>query len=218
MIVTIDGPAGAGKSSIARQVAEQLGFEFLDTGAMYRAVAWAVIRQGGDLTDESVVADAARNMRIDLTQGRVVIDGADATDEIRTPEVTQATRYAAANVAVRMHLVELQQQFGREKDLVTEGRDQGTVVFPTAECKIYLTASPEERARRRVADLAARGVAAEYDEILTQQNQRDEEDSNRSVGPLRKADDAIELKTDGMTPSEVIRRLIEIVDERRATR
>ncbi|MCC9607597.1 (d)CMP kinase [Blastopirellula sp. JC732] len=217
MIVTIDGPAGAGKSSISRQVAERLGFEFLDTGAMYRAVAWAVLRQNRELTDESVVADVASKIDIDLSGGRVLVDGVDATDEIRSPDVTQATRYAASNVAVRMHLVELQQQFGREKDLVTEGRDQGTVVFPHAECKIFLTASPEERARRRVADLATRGVSAEYDDILAQQNRRDEEDSSRTVGPLRKADDAVELCTDGMTPEEVIQRLIDIVEERRVS-
>ncbi|EAQ82487.1 (d)CMP kinase [Blastopirellula marina] len=218
MIVTIDGPAGAGKSSISRQVAEQLGFEFLDTGAMYRAVAWAVIRQGRDLTDDSSVADVAQNICIDLAGGRVLVDGSDATDDIRSPEVTQATRYAAANTAVRMHLVQLQQQFGREKDLVTEGRDQGTVVFPHAECKVYLTASPEERARRRVADLASRGVTADFDDILTQQNRRDKEDSSRTVGPLRKASDAIELSTDGMTPEEVIQRLIGIIEQRRASR
>lgn len=215
MIVTIDGPAGAGKSSISRQAAERLGFEFLDTGAMYRAVAWAVLRQSRQLTDESVVAEVANSIRIDLKGGRVLVDGIDATDEIRTPEVTQATRYAASNVDVRAHLVELQRQFGREKNLVTEGRDQGTVVFPHAECKIFLTASPEERARRRVAELAARGVAAEFDDILAQQNRRDAEDSSRTVGPLRKADDAIELCTDGMTPDEVIQRLIDIVAERR---
>ncbi|PQO35466.1 (d)CMP kinase [Blastopirellula marina] len=217
MIVTIDGPAGAGKSSISRQVAEQLGFEFLDTGAMYRAVAWAVLRQNRELTDASAVAEVAQRLRIDLSGGKVLVDGEDATAEIRTPEVTQATRYAASNVEVRAHLVELQQQFGREKNLVTEGRDQGTVVFPHAECKIYLTASPEERARRRVADLAARGVPAEFDDILAQQNRRDEEDSSREVGPLRKADDAVELCTDGMTPDEVIQRLIEIVEARKAS-
>ncbi|UUO05899.1 (d)CMP kinase [Blastopirellula sp. J2-11] len=217
MIVTIDGPAGAGKSSISRQVAAHLGFEFLDTGAMYRAVAWAVIRQGRDLNDELSVAEVAKNIRLDLAGGRVLVDGSDATDDIRSPEVTQATRFAAANVAVRMHLVKLQQQFGREKDLVTEGRDQGTVVFPHAECKVYLTASPEERARRRVADLATRGVTVEFDDILAQQNRRDEEDSSRTVGPLRKADDAIELSTDGMTPEEVIQRLIDIVEQRRAS-
>lgn len=216
MIVTIDGPAGAGKSSISRQVAERLGFEFLDTGAMYRAVAWAVLRNERELTDETAVAEVANQIGIDLAGGRVLVDGIDATDDIRSPEVTQATRYAASNTAVRMHLVGLQQQFGREKDLVTEGRDQGTVVFPHAECKIFLTASPEERARRRVADLQTRGVAAEFDDILAQQNRRDEEDSSREVGPLRKADDAIELCTDGMTPDEVIQRLIDIVQQRQA--
>lgn len=211
MIVTIDGPAGAGKSSISRRLAETIGYEFLDTGAMYRAIALLGLRANTDWEDEQRLVDFARTVEMDLSGPRVLLFGEDVTEEIRTQRVTAVTRYSAKNVGVREQLVRLQREIAHGKDIVTEGRDQGTLVFPNAECKIFLTASPEERARRRVNDLAARGESVEFDDILQQQAKRDEEDSQREVGPLRKAEDATEVMTDGMTEEEVLAKLVQIV-------
>ncbi|MEW4451507.1 (d)CMP kinase [Bremerella sp. JC817] len=211
MIVTIDGPAGAGKSSISRRLADQLGFAFLDTGAMYRAIALKGLQAGINWDDAEQLVTYARQATIDLSGAKVFLNGEDVSHEIRSQRVTQHTRYAANNVGVREELVRLQREFAAGKDVVTEGRDQGTVVFPNAECKIFLTATPEERARRRVTDLAARGETVSFEEILQQQTRRDEEDSQRDVGPLKKADDAQELLTDKMTEDEVLHALIQIV-------
>src|SRR5262245_32944142 len=157
MIVTLDGPAGAGKSPAARALARRLGFRFLDTGAMYRAVAWAAVRQGLDWGDPQALTALARRVSIEFRGDRVLLDGADVTAEIRRSEITAVTHYAANNPAVREHLVRLQRELAGNDNVVAEGRDQGTVVFPRAECKIFLTASPEERARRRQLDLQSRG-------------------------------------------------------------
>lgn len=211
MIVTIDGPAGAGKSTIARALAQRLGFRFLDTGAMYRAVAWAAMQRGHDWAHGEKLVVLAGELRLDVDELHVAVDGRDVTREIRTPEVTAATHYAANNPGVRAILVEQQRRSAGDDDIVTEGRDQGTVVFPHAECKIYLTASPEERARRRTKELVARGQAATIEEVLAAQNQRDASDSSREVGPLIPADDAIEVSTDGLSPDEVLDRLEALV-------
>lgn len=211
MIVTIDGPAGAGKSSVSRRLAETLGFQFLDTGAMYRAVALKGLRSQIDWADEDRLTALAQACTMQLAGATVLLDGEDVSQVIRTLEVTEVTRHAANNVGVRQHLVQLQRQVAAGKDIVTEGRDQGTVVFPEAACKIFLTASPQERAQRRVAELAARGQVVTFEQIFQQQAQRDEEDRNRPVGPLRKAQDAIEVLTDGMTEDEVLQHLVAIV-------
>lgn len=211
MIVTIDGPAGAGKSSAARELARRLGFKFLDTGAMYRAVALAAKRQQIDWTDPAAMAALARELSIELVDERVLLNGEDVTAEIRTGEITRLTRYAADNAAVRTHLIELQRQAAADTDVVTEGRDQGTLVFPDAQCKIFLTATPEERARRRCEDLARRGEAVPLEEVLAQQDQRDRQDRLREFGALRPAEDAIEVYTDGLSPAEVVDRLEELV-------
>jgi cytidylate kinase len=217
MIVTIDGPAGAGKSVVARRLAERLGFRFLDTGAMYRAAALAAKRSGVAWDDAAAVAAAATAVSIDVTADRVLLDGEDVTAAIRTVEITRLTRHTANNAQVRAHLVTLQRQVVADGDVVTEGRDQGTVAFPNAECKIFLTATPEERARRRHADLLARGEAISFDEVLAQQNDRDQSDATRSVGPLVAAADAIEVLTDGLAPEEVVDRLATIVRQRQAS-
>lgn len=214
MIVTIDGPAGAGKSSAARALAQRLGFHFLDTGAMYRAVALAGLRRGVDWADERAVAELARSARIELTDTSVLLDGDDVTHVIRTLAVTEHTRHTAGNAAVRAQLVERQRQMATRGNFVTEGRDQGTVVFPRAECKIFLTASPEERARRRHQDLLAHGEHVTLEEVLAQQTDRDARDAQRSVGPLVAAADAIEVNTDGLSPEQVVDRLEEIVRRR----
>jgi CMP/dCMP kinase len=214
MIVTIDGPAGAGKSSAARSLATRLEFRFLDTGAMYRAVALAALRDGLDWDDPAALAELARGLNIDVQENRTLLDGQDVTDEIRSHAVTSATHYAANNPAVREHLVQLQRRAAGQDNVVTDGRDQGTVVFPQAECKVFLTASAEERARRRLRDLEARGEKLSLEEVLADQNQRDQRDEGRDVGPLVAADDAIVVDTDGLAADEVVDRLEALVRAR----
>ncbi len=211
MIVTIDGPAGAGKSSAARELARRLGFRFLDTGAMYRAVTLAAKQRGLDLSDADRLAELVGEIRVELDGEHVLLDGRDVTKEIRTFEITTSIRYAADNPAVRDQLVTWQRQAADGFDFVTEGRDQGTVVFPNAECKIFLTAAEDERARRRYHDLVARGEHVTFDEVLGAQHLRDERDCTRAVGALLIAEDAIEVSTDGLSPAEVVARLEEIV-------
>ncbi|MBS0207830.1 MAG: (d)CMP kinase [Planctomycetes bacterium] len=216
MIVTIDGPAGSGKSSAARQLARRLGIRFLDTGAMYRAVTLAAMRRGVSWDDADALAALARDVRVELRDDRVYLDDEDVTQAVRGPQVTGLIYHLADNPEVRAHLVELQRQAARGLSVVTEGRDQGTVVFPEAECKIFLTATPDERARRRMGDLLARGQTITFDEVFEQQTLRDERDSRRPVGALRKADDAIEVITDGMTPEQVVERLEQVIRARLA--
>jgi cytidylate kinase len=211
MIITIDGPAGAGKSSVARTLAQRLGFRFLDTGAMYRAVALAGKRRGLNWAEPEELARLAENLEIRVTGDRILMDGEDVTEAVRSSAVTAVTRYAAENPKVREHLVRLQRTLASHDDIVTEGRDQGTVAFPEAECKIFLTASPEERARRRLHDLQVQGETATLEQVLAAQERRDREDASRPVGPLVPASDAVEVWTDGMTMSEVVDRLEEIV-------
>src|SRR6478672_1636731 len=176
MIIAIDGPAGAGKSSIASRLAERLSFAFLDTGAMYRAVALAALRSSLGAQDEEAIAALADNLTIEFDGKRTLLDGEDVSTAIRTVEVSAAVHLAADNIAVRRRLVELQRGIASGRDIVTEGRDQGTVAFPNADCKIFLTASREERARRRRDELIARGENVTYDEILFQQDDRDQRD------------------------------------------
>ena len=214
MIVTIDGPAGAGKSTVARALAKRLGFYFLDTGAMYRAVAWAAKQRDLGWDDPARLVELARGMKIDLTENQVFVDGQDVTQAIRTADVTEVTHHAASNPGVREHLVNLQRELAAGRDIVTEGRDQGTVAFPQADCKVYLTASPEERARRRLDQMRNRGENAALEEVLQRQNQRDHGDATRSVGPLMAADDAVEISTDGLTRHEVVDKLEALVRER----
>jgi cytidylate kinase len=212
MIVTIDGPAGSGKSTAARGLAARLGFEFLDTGAMYRAVALALRRAGIDFADEVRVTPALAALRLEMPpEGGVLIDGEDVAGLIRTPEMASASSKVAAFGHVRRVLVELQRNLARGRDIVCEGRDQGTVVFPDACCKIFLTASSASRAARRLGDLQRRGIQVTLDEVLAEQEERDRRDSERDVAPLRPAADAVVIDTSGLTVGQVLDRLEEEV-------
>jgi len=218
MIVTIDGPAAAGKSTVARALARRLGFHYLDTGATYRAVALAGLRHNVDWGRPHAVARLAAGLPIELHGDRVLLDGEDVTDAIRSPGVTALTRHAADNPEVRRTLVELQRRAAAGQDVVTEGRDQGSVVFGDADCKFYLTASPEERARRRTGDFQAQGRSQPFESVLADINRRDREDVQRPVGPLVRPDDAVDVTTDGMTVDQVVDHLEKVVRDRMARR
>ena len=217
-IVAIDGPAGAGKSTVTRRVAQKLGLLYLDTGAMYRAVTWLVMESGIAIDDQDAIAFLVKDVNIELTSPKaadlptvVHIDGQEVTTAIRTPQVTAQVSQIAAQAAVREKLVEMQKQSGEKGGIIAEGRDIGTNVFPDAELKIFLTASVTERAKRRWQDLQNQGHSDINIEQLAQDIQRrDEQDSKRAIAPLKKADDAIELITDDLTIEEVIQKIIDL--------
>ncbi len=206
-IVTIDGPAGAGKSSVARRLAQRLGFCFLDTGAMYRAVALAAMRRQLDWHDQQAVAQLVDQVPLRLPDQRVLLDDEDVTDEIRTPAVTANTRHVADNPLVRQRLVALQRRLAAGVNVVTEGRDQGTVAFPQADCKFFLTASTRKRAERRMQERHAKGEAVTLQQVLDEQNRRDQQDESRNVGRLVPAADAVIVVTDQLTLEQVVDQL-----------
>jgi cytidylate kinase len=212
MIIAIDGPSGAGKGTIARAVAERLEYRHIDTGAMYRAVAWRALRDGADLHDESAVAAVSQRATFDLAGDRVVIDGHDVTRAIRTPEIDRASTSVARHPAVRRALVAKQRLMGAAGGVVMEGRDIGTVVFPEARVKIYLDASPEERAKRRAGDPAHAGSAARaIGEVATALAERDRSDSTRADSPLARSPDAVHIETTGLTVDAVVERVLDVV-------
>ena len=215
MIITIDGPGGAGKSSAARALAKQLGFEFLDTGAMYRAVALAGLRAGIDLRDEAALSRLLLDLRLEMPPGQVVLNGEDITGLIRTTEVTSASSRIAESQAVRRHLAGLQRAIATGRDIVCEGRDQGTVVFPDAACKFFLVADPVERARRRQREMEARGEAVDWQEVLRAQEMRDRRDAGRDIAPMVPAADAIVLDSTHQTVEHVVTRMEQVVRQRR---
>jgi cytidylate kinase len=204
MIITIDGPAGAGKSTAARMLADRLGFEFLDTGAMYRAVAWACVDRSVDLNDAVAVAEMAAGISIQFEDDRIICNDQDVTSEIRSAEASHAASIVAAVPAVRLEMVRLQRESAAGHNYVTEGRDQGSEVFPNAECKFFLTADPNERAERRLLELQSRGQSGSINEVLQQIVDRDERDRSREIGPLVKAADAVEVDTSGQTVEQVV--------------
>lgn len=214
MIVTIDGPAGAGKSSAARLLAERLGFDFLDTGAMYRAVTLAGLRAGLELSNEAGLADLLNEMRLEMPAGRVILDGEDVSQEIRLPQITHASAAVASSRTVRQKLVNWQRELAQGRNIVCEGRDQGTIVFPHAECKFFLVAAPEKRAQRRHRELSKRGQPVSYEEILQAQQARDNRDAARDIAPMVPAHDALVLDSTDLTLEQVVERMETVVRQR----
>ena len=209
MVIAIDGPAGAGKSTVARAVAAALGFTYLDSGAMYRCVALAGIERGADLDDAGAMGALARSLRVELDGERVELDGRDVSAEIREPRVTEASSRVSVHPPVREAMVAGQRQLIDAGRYVAEGRDIGTVVSPDAPLKVFLTASAEERARRRAAQTGEDEAA-----VLASQRERDERDEGREHSALRAADDAIELDTTGLGLDEVVGRIVGFAQER----
>lgn len=214
IVITIDGPAGAGKSTVARLLAQQLQFEFLDTGAFYRCMTLAVLRQGISLTDTERIRALAKSIQIEQDAEYVYLNGEDVSKEIRMPKVAAAIGLVADDTVVRSVLTSLQRTWAQGKNVVSEGRDQGTEVFPDSPCKIFLIASADERARRRQRELATRGIEMSYESVLAQQEKRDLEDASRPIGRLRKAEDALEVCTDGLSLPDVCQQLLNVICDR----
>jgi cytidylate kinase len=219
LVIAIDGPVGAGKSTVAKLVARKLGYLYVDTGAMYRAVALKALRLGMDINDPIVMAMLAEATDIQLQQQgdgsvRVFLDGEDVTEAIRTPEVSEASSIVSAHEGVRKVLAERQKVMAELGGVVMEGRDIQTVIAPDAEVKIFLTASLEERAKRRWLELQQKGISVSYEEVLQEVKERDERDKTRAIAPLRKAPDAVEIDTTGITPEEVAEKIVKLACKR----
>ncbi len=220
--VAIDGPVAAGKSTIARLVADRLGLTYIDTGAMYRALAWAAQREGITADQPERVIALLDDLSLELRPlpggaNRVIVDGTDITNQIRTPEIGQLASQLSTIPAVREHMVARQQRMARDGAVVMEGRDIQTVVMPDADVKIFLIASAEERARRRCLELEQRGMPEDYDTVLAEIQERDRRDSTRAHSPLQAAPDAVKIDSTGLTIEEVAARVIEVVCAKTST-
>ncbi len=219
-VIAIDGPAAAGKSTVGREIGIRLGYPFLDTGAIYRAMTWTALHRGVDLSDEDALSELAASLNIDvgsatpesIEPSTIFVDGIDVTRFLRQPEVEAAVSLVSRVAGVRNALVKLQRDLAGRNAVVMAGRDIGTVVLSNADLKLYLDASVEERARRRFAELSALGMELTEEEVLRDLRRRDRIDSERSLSPLRPAEDAVVLDTDGLTLEEVVQRLMEIVE------
>jgi cytidylate kinase len=214
LIIAIDGPSGAGKGTVAREVARRLNYKHLDTGAMYRAVAWKALHEGVPLDSEEAVAALAQRAALAIGPSSVVIDGHDVTSAIRTPEIDRAAAATARLPKVRAALVERQRKEGQSGGIVMEGRDIGTVVFPDADLKIYLDADPAERARRRAADPAHAGSQVPLTAVAESMADRDRSDATRATSPLTAAPDAIRIDTTGVAVHEVVEQVLALARER----
>ena len=219
MNIAIDGPAGAGKSSIAKIVAKKLSFIYLDTGAMYRTTAYYFLKNGLNPSDKELVESKCDDINIEIKYEdgaqQVYLNGENVSTEIRNEEVGNNASVVAAYGKVREKLVSLQQSIAKSNDVIMDGRDIGTVVLPDAELKIYLTASSKERASRRFKELTEKGVACDFDKIEQDIIARDEQDMNREISPLKQADDAVLVDSSDMTIDEVVNRILELTEERR---
>ena len=208
MIIAIDGPAGSGKSTVARLISRTLGIIYLDTGAIYRAVGLAALKRNINLEDEEALVELIKNIKIEIIpskgQQKILLDGEDITQTIRTEEVGMAASKVSRHPMVRKELLELQRNFARKGNLVAEGRDTTTVVFPQADVKIFLTATLEERAKRRYKEMLEKGLKANFEEVMESIRKRDEQDSNREIAPLKPAPDAIIIDTSNLSPEEVM--------------
>lgn len=218
MTIAIDGPAAAGKSTVAKKVAEKLSFIYVDTGAMYRALTWKALNHKVSLEDENSLTDLLNKTELKLVQSekgqRVMLDGQDVSDDIRTEEVTNNVSYVAKHKQVREEMVKRQQELVKEQGVVMDGRDIGTHVLPHAEVKIYMIATVNERAERRHKENLEKGFPSDLDQLKADIRKRDEIDSNRETAPLVKADDAIEVDTTSLSIEEVVERIISIVEEK----
>ena len=218
MIIAIDGPSGAGKSTLAKRLTKTLGYTYVDTGAMYRALALKVLRRGVDLADDATMAQLVQSTEIDLREidGKLVVllDGYDVATEIRTPEISQMASKVSALQSVRARLLDLQRAMGQRGSVVAEGRDIGTVIFPQAEVKIFLDASTHERARRRYEELRAAGRSVNFDETLRELAERDKRDSERELAPLSQAEDAVLIDTSKFDAERVAAMVLELVQKK----
>jgi cytidylate kinase len=214
-VITIDGPAGAGKSTAAREVARRLGFKLVDTGALYRALAWALKRAGVSPEDEAGVRALLSRTTVELADGRVLVDGRDVMAEIRTPEVAMLTSRVTALRIVRDKLTPFQRSLAAAGGVVLEGRDTGSVVCPDAEVKVYLDADLAERARRRRDELAAGGQPADYARVEAEVALRDRQDMEREVAPLTKPEGAVTVDSTSLSPEAVVQRILEVVEQTR---
>ncbi len=217
--IAIDGPAGAGKSTVAKLLAKRFNVVYLDTGAMYRATAYYALQRDVDVQDEKAVEQLLDDMKMEIYypegQGQQIsVNGENVTSHLREHYMSKAASDISAHGCVRYKMVDIQREFASQHDLVLDGRDIGSFVLPNANCKIFLVASPEERANRRYKELIETGKSADYDTILTDINQRDYNDSHRKIAPLVKADDAVEVDTTKMTIDEVVSTLVKIVEEK----
>ena len=209
--IAIDGPSGAGKSTIAKALAAILKIDYIDTGAMYRAIGYKIVREGVDMYDEAALEAMLKTTDVDLSEGKVLLDGEDVSGKIRTPEMSKMASDCSALGAVRVKLVELQRGMAKSKSVIMDGRDIGTNVLTDAKYKIYLTATVEERATRRYKELIEKGENVTFEDVLEDMKKRDHNDSTRALNPLRKADDAIEIDSTEMKIQEVVDKILRIV-------
>ncbi|HOJ46235.1 MAG TPA: (d)CMP kinase [Bacillota bacterium] len=207
-VITIDGPAGAGKSTVAKKVAQELGLTYLDTGAMYRAVTLLALRRGVDVNDDAKMKELVRDIYLDLSGGRIYLNGEDVSEEIRRPEVSESVSLVARLGSVRERMTALQREIASRGGVVLDGRDVGSVVFPEADCKIFLTASVEERARRRYLELQNKGIAISFDEVKQNIVERDKIDSERDIAPLTIPEGAHIVDSTGLTIDEVVQEIV----------